>query len=109
MNENNMPAGCARPLRGPNAAFIPNVVVETHDNRRAFFYDDLVRGKTVLIHCVATEDAGSSENLKIMANVQSQMGARLGQKVFIYSLALDPERDIPQALRALARKHGARD
>jgi protein SCO1/2 len=103
----NMAADCVRPLRGPNAAFIPNVVVQSHDNRKAFFYGDLVHGKTVLIHCVSTQDADSSESLEIMAKVQSQIGPQLGRKVFIYSLALDPARDTPQALRSLAGKYGA--
>lgn len=107
MNDTNTAAECAHPLRGPNAAFIPNVVVQTHDNRRAFFYDDLVRGKTVLIHCIASHDAGSFESLEIMARVQSQLESRPDRKVFIYSLAIDPERDTPQALRALATKYGA--
>ena len=107
MNDTNSAAGCVRPVRGPNAAFIPNVVVQTHNNRRAFFYDDLVRDKTVLVHCIASQDAGSSESLEMMAKVQSQLRTQPGRKVFIYSLALDPEHDTPQALRALATKYGA--
>lgn len=109
MNNFDSADDCARPLRGPNAAFIPNVVVQTHDNRKAFFYDDLVRGKTVLVHCIASQndDAGSSESLEMMAKLQSELKSQPDRKVFIYSLAIDPERDTPQALRALATKYGA--
>src|SRR5437870_10299998 len=46
-------ANCARPLNGPYAYHIPNVVVRSHDDRNALFYNDLVRGKTVIINCMS--------------------------------------------------------
>src|ERR1700730_9862584 len=32
------------------AGWIPNVVVTSHENRQALFYNDLIRGKTVMIN-----------------------------------------------------------
>ena len=40
---------CPRPLGGPYADYFPNVVVHTHDNRKALFYNDLLRGKVVMM------------------------------------------------------------
>jgi protein SCO1 len=102
-------ADCSRPLRGPLAAYIPNVVVQTHNFRRALFYDDLLLGKLVLIHCVSVQDRETWADIETLVGVQELLGERLGRDVFIYSIATDPEHDTPQALRALAEKYGAQD
>src|ERR1044072_1519633 len=44
---------CERPPSGPYSAYFPNVVVVTHEGRRALFYNDLLRGKTVLVNCMS--------------------------------------------------------
>ncbi|SRR5258708_498140 len=100
---------CSRPLRGPLAGYIPNVVVQAHSFRRALFYDDLLLGKLVLINCVSVQDRETWLEIETMAKVQTILGERLGQDVFIYSIATDAEHDVPQALRSLAEKNGARD
>jgi len=100
---------CSRPLRGPLATYIPNVVVQTHNFRRALFYDDLLRGKLVLIHCVSVQDRDTWSAIETLVDVQALLGDRLGRDVFIYSLATDAEHDTPQALRGLAEKYGAGD
>jgi protein SCO1 len=100
---------CSRPLRGPLAAYIPNVVVQTHNFRRALFYDDLLRGKLVLIHCVSVQDRNTWSSIETLVDVQALLGDRLGKDIFIYSLATDAEHDTPQALRGLAEKYGAGD
>jgi protein SCO1 len=100
---------CSRPARGPHAGYIPNVIVRTHLNQRAWFYDDLIAGKIALIHCIAGRDPESSANLETLATVQTLIGSRLGRSVFIYSITADPEHDTPEVLRGLAEKHGAED
>jgi len=100
---------CSRPLHGPLSTYIPNVVVQTHNFRRALFYDDLLRGKLVLIHCVSVQDRNTWSAIETLADVQALLGDRLGRDVFIYSLATDAEHDTPQALRGLAEKYGAGD
>jgi hypothetical protein len=102
-------ADCQRPGRGPAARFVPNVIVRTHDRRKALFYDDLLRGKIVLAHCMATQDEDSCSTLETLAAVQSRVGERLGRDIFIYSITTDPEHDTPEELSALAEKYGARN
>jgi protein SCO1/2 len=100
---------CSRPLRGPHAGYIPNIVVRTHLNQRAWFYDDLILGRIVLIHCMSSSDAESLSNLENLARVQPLIEDRQGRSVFIYSITTDPLHDTPQVLHNLAQQYGARD
>jgi protein SCO1 len=100
-------ADCGRPLNGPNAGYFPNVVVVTHEGRRALFYDDLLRGKLVIVNFMSIEDdavGGVTENL---AQVHQHLGDRLGRDVFMYSITVDPLHDTPQALAEFAKRHSA--
>jgi cytochrome oxidase Cu insertion factor (SCO1/SenC/PrrC family) len=92
---------CALP-----ASYFPDVVVHTHDGRRARFWSDLVRGKTVLLHFMSVRDAAYPTTANL-ARVQELLGERMGRDVFLYSLTIDPEHDTPQALRRFAAAHGA--
>lgn len=100
---------CSRPARGPYAGIIPNVVVRTHLNQRAWFYDDLIWQKTVLIHCMALSDSESCSNTENLARVQPLIGEELGRSVFIYSITTDPAHDTPAKLGEFAQKCGAKD
>jgi cytochrome oxidase Cu insertion factor (SCO1/SenC/PrrC family) len=90
--------------------YFPNVPLRTHDGRDVRFYDDLVKGKKVLINftytnCTATCPR-TTENLR---RVQEMLGDRIGRDIFIVSLSLDPDRDTPAALSMYAKHSGARD
>jgi len=100
---------CYRPLRGVHAGYIPNIIVQTHRNQKAWFYDDLLWRKTVLIHCMAVEDRESCANVENLARVQPLIGDELGRSVFIYSITTAPTHDTPARLRMVAEKHGAKD
>jgi mono/diheme cytochrome c family protein len=67
------------------------------------FYDDLIKGKIVVINFVYTScpDICSLSTAR-MAWVQEQLGERLGRDIFIYSITLDPENDTPESLKAYA-------
>ncbi|MGH9719264.1 MAG: SCO family protein, partial [Bryobacteraceae bacterium] len=84
------------------------MTVRTHENRKVLFYDDLLRAKTVLIHCMSIANELQHPVIENLSKVQAALGARLGRDVFIYSLSVDPENDTPRALKAFAEKHGAR-
>jgi protein SCO1/2 len=87
----------------------PNVPLRTHDGRDVRFYDDLVKGKKVLINFTYTNCTRTcprtTENLR---RVQEMLGDRIGRDIFIVSLSLDPERDTPETLRMYAAHNGAR-
>ncbi|HEX6203133.1 MAG TPA: hypothetical protein VF100_09040 [Thermoanaerobaculia bacterium] len=100
---------CERPPRGPNAGWLPNVPVLAHDGRRALFYDDLVAGRRLLVHCFALADPGHAAVLDNLAAVAGRVGPALGRDVFFYSLALDRAPETPRALADEARRRGIPD
>ena len=99
------------PSCGVSPEHFPNVVVQAHDGRRARFWDDLIRDRTVLLHFFSIADDAVYPVLANVArayrNLQPLMGERLGRDVFLYSITVDPERDTPRALQDLAARHGA--
>jgi len=99
-------ADCARPPRGPYADYFPNLVVETHEQQKALFYDDLLRGKTVLINCMSVTNDAVYPVTANLAKVQRLLGDRAGRDVFMYSLTVDPEHDTPRVLQAFATRYG---
>jgi protein SCO1/2 len=78
----------------------PNVPLQTHDGRSVRFYDDLVKGRKVIInftytHCTNTCPTTSAN----LAKVQALLGDRVGKDIFLISLSLDPARDTPEVLK----------
>ncbi|MBI5288101.1 MAG: SCO family protein [Chloroflexi bacterium] len=90
--DGNNEAGSAVTARGE----FPNVWLRTHENRKVRFYDDLLKGKSVLISFIFTACKDlcpmTTINLK---EVQDLMGDRVGRDLFFYSISLDPEHDTP--------------
>jgi cytochrome oxidase Cu insertion factor (SCO1/SenC/PrrC family) len=87
----------------------PNLPVVTHEGRTVRFYDDLVRGRTVVFNMMYTVCTGicpiSTANL---LQVQQALGHRLGRDLFMYSLTLQPQFDDPRALRDYMQRYGIR-
>jgi protein SCO1/2 len=88
------------------ANYFPNVELITQDGKKVRFYDDLIRGKIVVIdliytHCV---DSCPLETARL-AQVQRILGDRVGKEIFFYSITIDPKRDTPQVLKAYAEKY----
>ena len=89
------------------AAWFTNVALRTHDGRTVRFYDDLLRGKIVLINFIfmACGDICPSMTQNLVS-VQERLGSRLGRDIFMYSISLDPEHDTPEMLKAYAEALG---
>lgn len=96
-------APCGQPP-GPYAGYFPNVVVQTHEGQRALFYNDLLRGRTVLVHCMSIAGETHRPALGSLRAVHRLLGDRAGRDIFLYSLTVDPERDTPRALAAFAER-----
>ena len=95
------------PLRAPAQNF-PNVVLRTHDNRRARLYDDLIRDKVALINffytsCTAVCELGTAN----LARVSAALGDQVGRGVIMVSVTIDPATDTPAVLKRYARRHNA--
>jgi protein SCO1/2 len=81
----------------------PNVSLIDQDGNILRFYDDMVKGKTVLINFMYTRCngtcPGTTANLR---KAQAEFGDRMGRDVFMYSISLEPEYDTPERLKAYA-------
>jgi len=94
---------------GSGAPALPNVVLRTQENQPVRFYDDLIKGRTVVISFMFTScQAICPRTSANLLKVQQALGDHFGRDVFFYSLTLDPKTDTPQVLRKYARKIGAR-
>src|SRR5437588_1670822 len=88
------------------ANYFPNVVLTTQDGTKVHFYDDVLKGKSVVIdliytHCV---DACPLETARLV-QVQKMLGDRVGKDIFFYSISIDPSHDTPKVLKAYAEKY----
>jgi protein SCO1/2 len=102
----NEPIPCRAPA-GPRDGYFPNVVLTTHDNEKARFYDDLVRGKVVVFSFMYTTCDGRCPLYTAnLMKVQTILGPRLGRDIFMYSITLDPQTDTPRILSRYVESHG---
>jgi len=90
------------------ANYFPNVPLITQDGKTVHFYDDMLKGKIVLINFIYTEcgDVCPLETAKL-AQVSKLLGDRMGKNIFFYSISVDPRHDTPAVLKAYAKKFHA--
>src|SRR5476649_119157 len=83
------------------ADYFPNVPLTTQDGTTVHFYDDLIKGKIVVIDLIYThcKDMCPLETARL-AQVQRLLGDRVGKDIFFYSISIDPKQDTPEVLKA---------
>jgi cytochrome oxidase Cu insertion factor (SCO1/SenC/PrrC family) len=87
------------------AAYFPNTVLLTQNNQPVHFFDDLLKGKVVVINfmfttCTSICPAMTANLLK----VQEYLGERVGNGVNMISISVDPAVDTPDVLKKYAEK-----
>jgi protein SCO1/2 len=103
------PAAQAPPQDTAAKAPMPDVEVTDQNGRKARFYTDLVKGKTVVINFVFTSCTyvcpmqGAN-----FAKLQAALGDRLGRDISLISVSTDPLVDTPARLKAWGEKFGAK-
>jgi protein SCO1/2 len=86
-----------------SAAYFPNHVLLTQDNQPVRFYDDVLKGKVVLINFMFTTCTGVCPPMAAnLAKVQKYLGDRVGKDVRIVSISVDPTVDTPEKLKKYA-------
>jgi protein SCO1/2 len=84
----------------------PNVELLTHEGRKVRFYDDLIKGKVVVINFMYAKCEGICPGITTnLVKVQRVLGNHVGRDIFMYSFSLKPEQDTPEALAEYARMH----
>jgi protein SCO1/2 len=90
------------------ANYFGNTPLITQDGKTVHFYDDMLKGKIVVINFIYT-DCGETCPLETakLAQVAKILGDRMGKDTFFYSISVDPVHDTPQVLKAYAAKFHA--
>jgi protein SCO1/2 len=99
-------SGNTQQLHQDGSAWFTNVEVRTHDGHALRFYDDIMKGKILLINFFYTEcDMICPLMTENLARVQDLLGDRVGQDILMVSISLQPEHDTPEVLAAYARSY----
>jgi len=98
---------CPRDITGPTAHRFPQVVVTNQHKQKAWFYEELIHDKLVLVNFTSVRGEKHYPIVSNMVKVQNMIGDRLGKDVFIYTISTDPYHDSPESLKELADAHGA--
>ena len=106
------PVGSVRKPRTPAeaaAAYFPNAELLTQDNERVRFFDDLLKGKVVVINFMFTTCTSVCPPMTAnLAKVQAYLGGRVGNGINMISISVDPSVDTPAALKKYAEQFHAR-
>src|SRR6201999_1483520 len=101
--------GPREPLPPSNGwARFPNSLLRTHENKQVRFYDDLIKGRQVVISLMyASCDSFCPIATANLVKVHEALKGRMGRDLFMYSLTVKPEEDDPAALKSYAQMHHA--
>lgn len=87
----------------------PNVALRTQDNKDVRFYDDLIKGKVVLIQFMFTSCTAQCPRATAnLSRLQDALGGHAGRDVFMISISVDPVHDTPAVLKQYAEQFHAR-
>ena len=83
--------------------YFPNLPVVTQDGKEVQFYDDLIKGKIVVISFIYTScpDICPLATARL-AQIEEKLGEMVGRDIFFISMTVDPENDSPARLKAFA-------
>ena len=83
--------------------YLPNLPVIDQDGKQYRFYDDLIKGKKVIVNFVFTSCSDICPlTTARMAQLQEKLGDMVGRDVFMYTITVDPEHDGPAELKRYA-------
>lgn len=97
------------PHRGsPGPSKFTNALLRTQDNKEVRFYDDLIRGKQVVVNMMYAECHGACPLVTtVLKRTYRDLKDRMGKDLFFYSITIKPEDDTPAALKHYAKMRGA--
>ncbi|MCY1536775.1 hypothetical protein D9M68_722450 [compost metagenome] len=97
--------GERRTVSRTGSARFPNPTLFTHEGRKVAFYDDLIRGKVVVLNMMYASCGRNCPTATAnLRKVQQMLGDRVGREVFMYSITLQPELDQPRHLQEYVDK-----
>ena len=88
----------------------PNSTLITSAGKAVKFYDDLLKGKIVVLNFMYADCQGICPTIFAnLARVRKILDREVTKDIFIYSLTIQPEVDTPAKLREYAEMHRIRD
>ena len=86
--------------------YFPNVTLTTQDNKKVKFYDDVLKGKVLVVNFIFTKcgDVCPLDTAQLK-KVSEILGDKMGKSVFFYSISVDPANDTPAALAEFKTKY----
>ncbi len=99
---------CPRASGGPTAHRFPKIIVQNQHKQKAWFYEELVDNKLVLINFTSVQGEQHYPILNNLVKVQAMLEERLGNDVHMYTITTAPHKDTPDSLKKLADAHGAK-
>jgi protein SCO1 len=88
------------------ASYFPNTVLFTQNNQPVHFFDDLLKGKVVLINFMFTTCTGVCPAMTSnLLKVQEYLGQSVGKNVNLISISVDPTVDTPEALNKYTQNY----
>ncbi|UEM07849.1 SCO family protein (plasmid) [Skermanella rosea] len=100
-------AAASLAAEGDDGSFLPNTLLTSHEGRSYRFYDDLVRGKKVVINFFY---AGCGDicplSTQRLVEVQQMLNGRVGRDLHMYSITLQPEMDTRETMLAYMETYG---
>ena len=102
-------AAMARPVAATTLdVAVPNARLLDQDGRQVSFVDDVLGDKVVVIDFVYTTCTTICPVQSAMFNaLQSKLADKLGDRVKLVSLSVDPRRDSPARLKQASQKYGS--
>jgi len=102
----------AGPQKGLWEKVFPNVTLMTQDEKKVRFYEDLIKGKCVVINLMYTTCDGKlcTQGIENLIKVQEGLEGvkkHLGYEVYMYSITVDPKTDTSEVLKEYAKIHKA--
>lgn len=87
---------------------LPNIPMITHEGKRVFFYDDLVKDKIVTLNFFFAKcDEICPLVTANLAKVEKLLGDQVGRDIHMYSFTLKPKEDTVEVIRNYRKKFGA--
>ena len=91
---------------GTEAQHFPNVALWTQHSTSVRFYDDLIKGRVVMINFMFTTCTSICPRTTAnLVKVEEILGERLGRNVWMISISVDPANDTPEVLRRYAAQY----
>ena len=86
------------------AAKFTNALLRTQDNKEVRFYDDLIRGRQVMVNFMYAECQGAcSLATQKLKRIYNELKPRMGKDLLCDSITIKPEDDTPAALKHYAQ------